>query len=110
MKKLISIGLAAMLCGAGLSATAQDTMKKQEAMKDGMPMKEGMAMKDGMGMKMDMKKMDSNGDGMISKKEFMKHQESMFDKMKGSNGMVSMKDMEMMNDGMMMKDGMTMKK
>ena len=98
MKKLISIGLAAMLCGAGLSATAQDTMKKPGSMK------EGMAMKDDMGMKMDMKMMDTNGDGMISKEEFMKYHESMYDKMKkGSNGMVSMKEMEMMHDGMMMK-------
>ena len=64
------------------------------------------------GMMMDMKSMDSNGDGMISKKEFMKHHEQMWDKMKKSKGgMVSMKDMEtmhadMMKDGSMMKDGM----
>ena len=97
MKKLISMGLAAMLCGAGMSATAQDTMKKDS-------MKDGMHMKDGMGMKMDMKKMDANSDGMISKQEFMKYHEAMFDGMKkDSNGMVSMKDMDMMNDGKLMK-------
>ena len=91
MKKLISISLIAMIF-AGLSACAQDSMKG------------GMAMKDGMGMKMDMKMMDPNNDGMISKEEFMKHHESMYDKMKkGSNGMVSVKDMQAMMDMMMMK-------
>ena len=63
-------------------------------------MQSGMAMKGGM----DMKMMDTNNDGMISKEEFMKHHESMYDKMKkGSNGMVSTKDMQMMMDDMMMK-------
>ena len=63
-------------------------------------------------MEMDMKAMDMNGDGMISKDEFMKYHEAMYDKMKkGSNGMVSMKDMQMMSahDGMM-KDGKPMMK
>ena len=102
MNKLISISLAAMLCGAGYSASAQDTTKKPDAMKESMPMKDGMGMKDGM--HMDMKAMDTNHDGMISKAEFMKYHESMFARMKkGSNGMVSMKDMEMMHDGMMKK-------
>lgn len=97
MKKLISISLVAMIF-AGLSACAQDSTK------GGMTMKDGMAMKDGMGMKMDMKMMDPNNDGMISKEEFMKHHESMYDKMKkGSNGMVSTKDMQMMMDDKMMK-------
>ena len=97
MKKLISISLAAMLF-AGLSGCAKDSMMKQDSMQGGMSMKEGM------GMKMDMKMMDTNNDGMISKEEFMKHHESMYDKMKkDSNGMVSTKDMQMMMDGMMMK-------
>lgn len=97
MRKLISISLVAMSV-AGLSACAQDSMRGGMAMKDGMPMKDGMAMK------MDMKMMDPNNDGMISKEEFMKHHESMYDKMKkGSNGMVSMKDMQTMMDMMMKK-------
>ncbi len=97
MRKLISISLVAMIF-AGLSACAQGSMRGGMAMKDGMPMK------DGMGMKMDMKMMDPNNDGMISKEEFMKHHESMYDKMKkGSNGMVSVKDMQAMMDMMMMK-------
>lgn len=97
MRKLISISLVAMIF-AGLSACAQDSMR------GGMAMKDGMQMKDGMGMKMDMKMMDPNNDGMISKEEFMKHHESMYDKMKkDSNGMVSVKDMQAMMDMMMMK-------
>ena len=95
MTKLLSIGIAAMVL-AGVSGCAQDGMKR-----DGM--QGNMAMKDGMGMSM-MKMMDTNNDGMISRDEFMKHHESMYDKMKkGSNGMVSMMDMQMMMDEMMKK-------
>jgi hypothetical protein len=67
------------------------------------------------GMMMDMKAIDTNHDGMISKKEFMKFHEDMWAKMKKSkSGMVDMKDMEMMHgsmmkDGPMMKDGTRMK-
>ncbi len=66
-------------------------------------------------MMMDMNAMDSNHDGMISKKEFTKHHEEMWAKMKkNKSGMVEMKDMEMMHsnmmkDGTMMKDGNKMK-
>jgi hypothetical protein len=43
-----------------------------------------------------MNPMDSNGDGMVSKQEFVSHHEAMFDKMdKSGKGMVPMKDMEM---------------
>ena len=48
------------------------------------------------------KMMDTNADGMISKDEFMKHHEAMYDGMKkNSSGMVSIKDMQ----GMMKGDG-----
>jgi len=93
MKNLTSIGFAALLV-VGLSGCAQD----------GMMMRQG-SMQGGAGMKggMDMKMMDTDNDGMISKQEFMKHHESMYDKMKkGSNGMVSTKDMQMMMHEMMM--------
>ena len=58
-----------------------------------------------MGQPMDMasmmKMMDTNNDGMVSKEEFMKHHEMMFDKMKKNKmGMVDMKEMSMMNMGM----------
>ena len=59
----------------------------------------------------EMKMMDTNGDGMISKDEFMKAHEMMWDKMKkNSAGSVDMKDMEAMHKEMdakhkeMMKD------
>ena len=57
----------------------------------------GMGM--GMGMKMDMKMMDTNGDGMISKKEWMDYHAKMWGRMKSKNGMMSMADMEAMMKG-----------
>lgn len=61
-----------------------------------------------MDMKMDFKAMDKNGDGMISKDEFMKFHEMMFDKMKkNSAGMVDMKEMEMMHHDTQMMHGKT---
>lgn len=55
-----------------------------------------------------MPKMDTNGDSMVSKEEFMKAHEAMFDRIKGSNGMISLKDMaarhEKMKDHGSMKD------
>lgn len=53
-----------------------------------------------------MKKMDSNADGMLSKDEFMKGHEQMFDRMKGQNGMIAMNDMPMNCMGMMGEGGM----
>ena len=95
MKKLLSIGIAAIVL-VGVAGCAQDSMMKRDSM-------QGMSMKEGMGMQM-MKMMDTNGDGMISREEFMKYHESMYDKMKkGSNGMVSVMDMQKMMDEMMMK-------
>ena len=61
-------------------------------------------------MGMDMKMMDINNDGMLSRDEFIKHHEATYEKMKkNKDGMVDMKDMEMMQRGMkddtMMKSG-----
>lgn len=48
-----------------------------------------------------MKMLDTNKDGMISKDEFMKHHEMMWDQMKkNSAGMVDVKDMEAMHKDM----------
>ena len=59
---------------------------------------------------MDMKAMDANHDGMVSKAEYMKYHEAMWSKMKKKNGMVDVNDMGMMGDGMakggMAKDSM----
>jgi hypothetical protein len=91
MHRLLYIFFATGLTSVSISAVAMDDMKPR-------------------GMMMDMKAMDTNHDGMISKKEFMKFHEDMWAKMKkNKSGMVDMKDMEMMHDGMMkdgaMKDG-----
>ena len=86
MHKLLYIFFAMSLASVSISAVAMDDMKPQ-------------------GMMMDMKAMDTNHDGMISKKEFMKFHEDMWAKMKkNKSGMGDMKDMEMMHEGMM-KDG-----
>jgi hypothetical protein len=45
--------------------------------------------------------MGANGDGMVSKEEFMKAREAMFERMKGPNGMISLKDMGKHHQGMM---------
>ena len=68
-------------------------MKPGGAMGAGGP---GMGMGAHMGMGMDMKAMDANSDGMISKKEFDSHHQAMWKKMKTKNGMVSIADMETM--------------
>lgn len=54
---------------------------------------------------MGMNKMDANGDNMISKEEFMKSHETMFDQMKGQNGMIDMNSMHKSCMGMMMGQG-----
>lgn len=48
-----------------------------------------------------MTKMDTDSDGMLSKKEFMNAHEAMFERMKGKNGMISLKDMEAHHEGKM---------
>lgn len=53
-------------------------------------------MKGMMNMMRHMQTMDANGDGMLSKEEFVKSHEAMFDSMpKNKDGLVSMKDMSM---------------
>ena len=92
MRRLLYIFFATGLASVGVSAVAMDDVKPQ-------------------GMMMEMKAMDTNHDGMISKKEFMKFHEEMWAKMKkNKSGMVDIKDMERMHNDMMkdgaMKDGM----
>lgn len=86
MNKLLSILLGAALASAPASAAAADDTKHAK----------------GMSMGMDMKMMDTNNDGMVSKDEFTKHHEMMWGKMKkNKSGMVDIKDMNMMHDSMM---------
>lgn len=83
MRKLTTY-MAVALIGASASSMAMDDMK--------------------MSKNMDMKAMDTNGDGMISKDEFMKYHEMMYDKMKkNKTGMVDIKEMEMMHHDMEMR-------
>ena len=94
MKSLTSIDFATLFV-AGISGCAQDSlMMKQGSMQRGAGMRGGM----------DMKMMDTDNNGVISKQEVMKHHESMYDKMKkDSNGMVNTKHMQMMRKMMMQK-------
>jgi len=46
------------------------------------------------GMMMDMKMMDANKDGMVSRDEYMKHHGMMFDKMSKNKDMMDMKEMQ----------------
>ncbi|MEJ7931470.1 EF-hand domain-containing protein [Ramlibacter sp. AN1015] len=58
-----------------------------------------------MGMADHMRAMDTNGDGLLSKQEFLKAQEAMFDRMKkNEQGQVAIASMGPMGgmDGMMM--------
>lgn len=93
MKKLIFAVSATVLLGAGCSAMGSRDMASGQSMGD-MKAEHGM-------MGSMMMKMDTNGDGMLSKDEFMKGHEAMFDRMKGPNGMISLKDMQMKGMGKM---------
>lgn len=44
-----------------------------------------------------MQNMDANGDGKITKEEFMRFHEDMFDQMKNQEGVIDMKDMKSMH-------------
>ena len=101
MKRIVVAGFALALLGSGASAFAQDAGKKMP-MDHGTPAKGDMKRMDRMH-GMDAKAMDTNAEGMISREEFMKHHEAMYDGMKkGSNGMVAVKDMGMMTKKMPM--------
>lgn len=77
MKKLGAALTAATLLGMGAFALANDDMHGKDTMKA----------------------MDSNGDGMISKDEYMSYHQKKWDSMKkDANGMVDMKSMSMMHD------------
>lgn len=92
MNKLLSLTVAAALGIIGASAAAQTVSPPAE----GTAMPKHAAMKDGKGVKM----MDANSDGMVSKDEFMKHHEAVFDKMKkNSSGSVDMKDVDATTGG-----------
>ncbi len=87
-KKVISIVIGAAFIGASAVAGAQtsgpkpgDTMANQKTMQN----------------EIDFKVMDTNGDGMISREEYVNYYGGRFDRMKRND-----KGMVMMNDVMMM--------
>jgi hypothetical protein len=90
MKKLLLATTTAILASASLITIAADDMKSGKGMMHGNMMQ----------------KMDTDGDGMLSKEEFMKGHETMFDRMKGENGKIAMNDMPMKCMGMMGRGGM----
>lgn len=96
MKKIFFVSSClAILTGFGVvvAADRQDAMPRP-ADTNGMKMKSSTELMSKNGM--DMKGIDANYDGMISKPEFMTHHEKMYDSMKkNKDGQVDMKDMEM---------------
>ncbi|MBC7621715.1 MAG: hypothetical protein H7293_22505 [Candidatus Saccharibacteria bacterium] len=89
MTKSISLLLAAGLLGASVGAFAQNDDKPMVETDTSMSMK--------------MKTMDTNGDGMISREEFMKYHEDMYGAMPANaDGMVDMKPMIKRQNRMMM--------
>lgn len=64
----------------------------------------------GGGHQMMMEGIDPNNDGKITREEFMRHHEAMFDQMKNREGVIDMKDMKTMHPprcgGMMGQDRM----
>lgn len=83
---VVASGCAAV--GAQEKATDQRAMMQHK----GMAGTGGMMGSGGM---MDMKKMDSNNDGSISKDEFMSAHEKMFNQMKSKDGAIDVKNMPM---------------
>ena len=80
------------LAAGGAPASKADM--KVDAKKAAMPMAAG-----GSTASMGMKAMDTNGDGMISKKEWDSYHSGMWSRMKAKNGMMPIADVEAMMKG-----------
>ncbi|SMP72344.1 hypothetical protein [Noviherbaspirillum suwonense] len=78
--RILILGSTIILAGC-VSAGAQQPQAGSEVKMGGMMRGSGKMM-------MDMMKMDSNNDGKITKDEFMKSHEAMFDMMKGKDGVI----------------------
>jgi hypothetical protein len=85
MKKTALLIIASAFVATGCAAVGASEGKPGDGKMDHMMM----------GNMMGMKNMDANGDGMLSKAEFMQSHEAMFDHMKNKDGMVDMKNMQM---------------
>ena len=86
MNQFISTIFITSLTFSAYSAFADDKSNTDHAM-DGLTQDQDHS-------RMSSKMMDTNGDGMVSKQEFMAHHEQMYSKMKQTNGGVSIKDMD----------------
>lgn len=98
MKKTNLLVIAFAVVATGCTAISADERKPGHGM-----MGNGMM---GHGMMMGMEKMDANTDGMLSKDEFMKGHEKVFDMMKNKDGVIAMNDMPKKCMGMMGQGGM----
>lgn len=98
MKKLVSVVGTVVLLGTGCSTMGNRAMQTHH---DGKEMQHGQCKMGHM-----MQRMDANGDRMLSREEFMKAHEAMFDRMKGPNGMIALDNMPMQCKGMMGHDQM----
>jgi hypothetical protein len=92
MKKLYTILLATAAIAAGAEAFAADPAKAPAPGTKCGPGMEG-GMDHPMGMRMHLKEMDTNGDGVVSREEFLKGHEAMFDRMKNKDGVISLADL-----------------
>ena len=86
MNQFIGTIFIASLVLSAYSAFADDKSNTEHAM-DGLTQDQDHG-------RMSSKMMDTNGDGMVSKQEFMTHHEDMYSKMKQTNGGVSIIDMD----------------
>lgn len=77
---------------ATVNTSDASQLTQQNDMTKSMPSKKRMSNKNCMP-KNNMKMMDTNHDGKVSKEEFLAHSEKMFDMMKQTDGMVDLKDM-----------------
>jgi Ca2+-binding EF-hand superfamily protein len=82
MNKLLLVIFCSALASLSLPSVARDDMKCGHGM-------------------MQMKNMDTDNDGTVSKEEFMKAHEAMWDEMKkNKDGLVDVKEMQRMHKGM----------
>ena len=95
------MNMTTILLSAGLAVSSVSSMAMDNTKMEKMDMK-SMDMK-----MMDPKMMDKDGDGMISRSEFMSAHEMIFDHMKNSQDMISVKDMQKMKRNMMGGSGMS---
>ncbi len=86
IKAGLTIAAFVVVASGCAAAGAQEKATDQRSMMDHKSMM-------GQGGMMDMKKMDTNGDGVISKEEFMSGHGKMFDQMKNKDGVIDLKNM-----------------